>query len=930
MLLKPLKQGFVVTFAVALCVAASGFASVASAATITVDSLADVMADDAQCTLRDAIASSDADAPLYDCNGVGNYGADTIQLMPGTYDISGGGELTIQSDITVVGDLSNAQNMVIDGVNMTRIVKVLPGGVANLQGLSLMNGYSNLSGAGIFNDGSLTLDTVVIQGNKTDDDGGGVYNSKTGHILAINNSNIDGNTCNLDQNVGPNPTDYDAGGGLYNEGAIDAIDNTTFNSNTATGMGTVGGGFVNFTGAVVTSITNSHFDQNTAEVVGGLANYESDILLLKDSTISHNIANWTVGIYSVSLPGETPANLSANNVTIDGNFSNDPQGGSGSGVYVYGPGTATFDNSFITNNVSALNGGGFYNAGGGGTLKITNTQINSNTANSDGGGIYNGQSDAILTLDNVTLDGNKTTHHGGALSNVGTVDIMNSVITNNVAQNGAGGGIINRLGLMNITNTTISNNSSSGEEGGGLYNMQAIANLDTVTMDHNATDTKGGAIYNNKTLTIKNSNIFKNTAALDGGGIYNNNQGIISSIIDSTIDNNIADSDNNMSGSGGGIYNLNQINDINNTVISSNGAILGGGVWNGLNGNINFSNQSSIDTNTATVGGGGLYNDDGTTMIITMTDTSMKGNMAPKGSGGAIMNKGVLTIKLANFSGNTAFSHGGAIWNGRTITGISNATFDGNVADDLDPNTVEFGGAIVTTTPTGTMGNIDDSIFTNNRATYGGALYNNSVTKPIINNSTFDSNTATFLGGAIFASYADLDINNSTISNNTALHGGGMYNWNGNNNITNFMTTITNSTISDNTAVQSGGGIYTSGNLTLINDTIVNNASDINNDGFDFGGGLSIENGAAYAATLAMRNNIVTDNTRGSGASLINDDCTALNQLMIASKGSNMVGGYSKCAGWVSNGAAGDDILISVLGIPSGVDLNLLDNGGKT
>ena len=101
--------------------------------------------------------------------------------------------------------------------------------------------------------------------------------------------------------------------------------------------------------------------------------------------------------------------------------------------------------------------------------------------------------------------------------------------------------------------------------------------------------------------------------------------------------------------------------------------------------------------------------------------------------GGAIINKGTLTVEDSNFIGNTA-SDGGAIFNWGTLTVIG-STFTGNTAEIC-------GGAI------SVLGysTIIDSIFIDNTAWWGGAIYKESDLT--LKKCIFKNNSA-LSGGAI-------------------------------------------------------------------------------------------------------------------------------------------------------------------------------------
>ena len=129
------------------------------------------------------------------------------------------------------------------------------------------------------------------------------------------------------------------------------------------------------------------------------------------------------------------------------------------------------------------------------------------------------------------------------------------------------------------------------------------------------------------------------------------------------------------------------------------------------------------------------------------------------GNGGAIDNKGTLTVENSTFTNNTATGEGGALYNEGTLS-VTSSTFTKNASNE--------GGAIKnyyskSLTVTG-------STFENNKAYYGGAISNRgSLT---VTGSTFTNNTGTWYGGAIFSWGNSVLVTCSTFTNNTADTGG--------------------------------------------------------------------------------------------------------------------------------------------------------------
>ena len=79
------------------------------------------------------------------------------------------------------------------------------------------------------------------------------------------------------------------------------------------------------------------------------------------------------------------------------------------------------------------------------------------------------------------------------------------------------------------------------------------------------------------------------------------------------------------------------------------------------------------------------------------------------GNGGAIFNKGTLTVTASTLAFNTADTQGGGIWSDDTLT-LTNSTISGNLVGT-------DGGGIYNSTGTATINN---STITNNRADAGG------------------------------------------------------------------------------------------------------------------------------------------------------------------------------------------------------------------
>ncbi len=287
----------------------------------------------------------------------------------------------------------------------------------------------------------------------------------------------------------------------------------------------------------------------------------------------------------------------------------------------------------------------------------------------------------IIGSPSATLDG------GGA----GTVVSVDSGVTvtlaNLTVQHGfsdLGGGIYND-GTLSLRNSNVSNNTASSESG----------NCGTSTLL-----CFGGGIYNDGTLSLKNSIVSNNTAYLGAGicsycNFYNHP---ITPLPAVTLDNSIV-SKNTASLEGGGIVNAGGTLTLDDSIVSKNTAsMFAGGITNSFGGTLTLNNssvsQNSMSQNTGPFsGGGGILNlqyADPVDGIIRTTTLTLNDSIVWKNSavlfGGGILNVGAtLTATDSIVSKNTASADGGGIFNtGGTVT-LTGSTVKKNTPDDCSP-----------------------------------------------------------------------------------------------------------------------------------------------------------------------------------------------------------------------------------------------------
>ncbi|MBR1610709.1 MAG: hypothetical protein IJ672_04355, partial [Methanobrevibacter sp.] len=112
---------------------------------------------------------------------------------------------------------------------------------------------------------------------------------------------------------------------------------------------------------------------------------------------------------------------------------------------------------------------------------------------------------------------NITYGNGGAIYSTNSLNINNSVFTEN---EGINGGAVYSTGTLQVINSTFEDNTANGY-GGAIYSENEL-NVFNSTFTGGFAEIHGGAIYNNNIATVNNSTFVANTANGKGGAIYNN------------------------------------------------------------------------------------------------------------------------------------------------------------------------------------------------------------------------------------------------------------------------------------------------------------------------------------------------------------------------------------------------------------------------
>ncbi len=287
---------------------------------------------------------------------------------------------------------------------------------------------------------------------------------------------------------------------------------------------------------------------------------------------------------------------------------NSPEG-RGGGITLYGSDTV-IENNRIVDNHSGMDGGGILlNESSNGTIR--NNVIESNTSFRFGGAIFVVKNSSPLIYSN-NINNNQSTganygswgSSGGAIyvDDYSSPQIVKNIIEHNTADF-AGGGISLRKGSQAI----ISENAISYNDaayGGGIHmetegtSVRIIDNeINNNTAwkktEFNGSGYGGGiSVYNSTIAEIRDNRIHDNTGQSGGGGV------VVSENAVATIKSNNIYKNKTITSSdyytGGGIYVANATSYINNNVIYSNEARIGGGIGLETLANVYIKNNTIV------------------------------------------------------------------------------------------------------------------------------------------------------------------------------------------------------------------------------------------------------------------------------------------------------------------------------------------------
>lgn len=649
---------------------------------------------------------------------------------------------------------------------------------------------------------------------------------------------------------------------------------------TIVGDGTIKGGYAEHGGGIcigedgVLNLNGGTITLNRSSADGG-GIYNKNVLNIDGGKIIDNYSSDTGG--GIFCTGD--ARLYINHAEICSNTAKN----TGGGIRLHLDKDAVIENSWIAYNKTEKGDGGGINMDTGKTLTIKNTLVEGNTSHEDGGGIYQFEK-GRLYLEGCTISGNHSGIDGGGIfsKTEKEVRITDTVIIGNIAEESGGGAWMKDGDLEVAGDQTLIIDNEAKKNGGGLLVNGSDGMFDSNdgeiwlkggTIIQNKAGNLGGGIFvedtsdgiklygDAKILVLDNTAINGDNLCLDSGkkleftgplhpdtrlavdlkkgtGTLTKNYGKKTGITDLNDENNILintgyftkidDKEIKISSRWKDLQNLfDHLGPGDNPTVSLDKDYTAGPDDDRLEldkkktftldlcGHTIDRNRSSSDKDGHVME---IYNGTDLTIMDSVGGGKITGGYATKG--GAINNKGTLTIEGGVITGNRA-EEGGGIYSYGALT-ISGGSISGNEATD------DYGGGIyansgVTMTGGSIEGNysqkdaggiytkgsssITGGVIRDNTAkrSGGGILTDGSAVVTLSENCDITGNLAEGgSGGAVYAGgSSQLKVVEGSVSGNYAGDCGGAFCFGGDS-----CFEISGGTITDNSSGNKGGAIY--------------------------------------------------------------------------------------------------------------------------
>ena len=705
-----------------------------------------------------------------------------------TIDANGHGSIFVVKDSSLTLTLNDLTLINANPVSDSSGI-VSNGGAVYFDGSTLIVNNVNFKnnmvykyGGAIYTTGTCIVDSSVFDGNDVQfrsqniDNGGAAIYADNGASLLISNSQIINNHKNMvirDNNVG------DLVDGVVVATGYTKISKSYFRNNSGCYGGAVTSlGYTN-AGKNQIIIENSVFDANRA-FQGAAVNVMGSTFKISGTNFTNNKG---VG-YGSGNPnvGALLTWYGCEGTISDCNFINNTADNGAAyrlGDDNKGVSSASVDSCTFINNTASNQGGAVYEGGktGKATLDIKNSTFTNNSAKKEGSAIYSGYT--LNIDDDTTFTNNMVYMYYTGTLNIGEIktftDLQKAInmvegdiyLSSNVtmlaseADNFVNGIVVDHLVNLKCDGFTINANNL-----GRIFNVTSTAdklNIYNANLINGNADI-GGAIYNTGSVYACNTNFINNTAATRGGAVFNNGTLTIQKCIVDNNDITKRTSFDSEDYGGAAIYNwYDSTLFIKNSTISNNLKNYKNGDY--VVGAVTSLGKTIISQNSYFVNNSGRWGG-----AITTSGSSLPGKKVNE-----------LIISDSTFSKNGGLYGAGIFIQGSKFS-ITSCVFDSNTASgkgNMTPNDNNGAAIEVTNTDKAITGTISKSTFTNNKAQYGGAIDICAGTIKITN-SKFINNSADVEGGAIDINALNgnpkVTISGSKFINNSAPLGGAILN----------------------------------------------------------------------------------------------------------------------------------------------------------
>jgi predicted outer membrane repeat protein len=405
---------------------------------------------------------------------------------------SGDGNILLTGDVLLSdvekdaasGGIVIDHNIVIDGrghkIDARKLAKIflITGGSVTIKNTNLINGHApiiNNGGAIELKNGSLNVINSNFNNNEAIKSGGAIYTDSS--TVSVTDSNFTNNTANQ--------TD---GGAIYsNSGNVSVAGNSIFTNNTAPNYG---GAIYTVSGSV--SVTGSNLNNNTAGVEGGAISSSNVNVINSNFTDNQVTASNSIGYGGAISSGTVNvvgSNFNTNTISSydspNWEYVKDSEGGAIYGSIVNVNGSNFNSNEAISNFIDYgdLSAGGAIAIKNGGNVNINGSTFNNNSAK--WGGAIGSYGNMVVTSNSI-FNNNEANYHsaGGAIWSINAVvNVNGSDFNNNKADEGEGGAIATGNNV-NVSGNSIFNNNTA-KNGGGAIIVYEFSGHYSVTCEYN-------------------------------------------------------------------------------------------------------------------------------------------------------------------------------------------------------------------------------------------------------------------------------------------------------------------------------------------------------------------------------------------------------------------------------------------------------------